>query len=246
MQLLLFSYLTIACFSASLFFLYKKRFAAEKYCAAGGCLFCGLILVILMTAKGNLPVFGDFESSMCVTGVLGILVLFCSPRQNAGTTARGWAYGFILVLLLLSLYYPKVPSPDEHNHQYIWVIFFHGFRRIALAAMLFSSCFYIQYRKNRRRGVPASMFSHQGRNYLLAAAICFLVSEYAGMIWCQNGWGDFWHWSNAFFQSTLVLLYLMAAFHIPGRNGNFDRARSLIGSLSGVFFLTMMMIRSLI
>ncbi|MDD2389640.1 MAG: hypothetical protein PHP23_07915 [Desulfobacterales bacterium] len=203
-------------------------------------------MATLLVAKGNLPVFGDFESLVFVTFILCILVAFCSPRLDSGTSVRWWGYVFILILLLFSLHYPKGPSPDEHNHHYIWVILFHCFRRLALATMLFSSCFYIQYRKDRRRGITVAIFNHQGRNYLLLSAVCFLSSEYSGMIWCQNGWGDFWHWSNAFFQSTLVLLYLMTAFHIPGKNGDFDRARSLFGCLSGPFFLAMMMIRSLI
>jgi len=241
-----FLYLTIACFLLALLFLYVKKITAEKYCSRAGFTFCGLTLATLLITRGNLPVFGDFESLVFVTFILGAFVSFCSPRHASGTFARCWAYFFILALLLFSLHYPKDPPSNQHIQHYIWAIYFLAFRKVALAAMLFSSCFYTQYRKDRRRGINDPIFSHLGRNYLLLSAICFLISEYTGMIWCQNGWGDFWHWSNAFFQSTLVLLYLMTVFHIPGRNGNFDRVRSLLGCLSGPLFLFMMMIRSLI
>jgi len=246
MQLLIFFYLTITCFFLALFFLLARQFTAEKYCSKAGCAFCALTLATLLIAKGNLPIFKDFESLIFITCILGTLVLFCSPRHGSGTSVRFWGYGFILGLLLLSLCYPKGPSPDGYIQHYIWSIFFLCFRQVALAAMLFSSCFFIQYRKDQRLEIKNPISSHPGRNYMLLSAVCFLISEYAGMIWCQKGWGDFWQWSNGFFQSTLVLLYLMTAFHIPGRNGNFDRARSLIGSLSGIFFLTMTMLRSLI
>jgi len=58
--------------------------------------------------------------------------------------------------------------------------------------------------------------------------------------------GRFLSLEQRFFHSTLVLLYLMIAFHIPGRNEHATRTRSLIGGLSGVFLLAMTMIRGLL
>jgi hypothetical protein len=88
-----------------------------------------------------------------------------------------------------------------------------------------------------------SLISHQGRNYLVLGAVFFLSAEYVGIIWCQNGWGDFWMWSQNFLQSTLIVLYLMLALHIPGKSRKSEHIRSVIGGLSGYFMLTLTLLR---
>jgi hypothetical protein len=75
--------------------------------------------------------------------------------------------------------------------------------------------------------------------------VFFLCSEYSGMIWCQKGWGDFWHWSATFFQSTLIILCLMFAFHIPGKNHRSDDIRSVIGAVTALVMLTIQVTKGL-
>ena len=238
--------LTAVCFASALFLLQTQRYSAEKYALWAGCACSASALAALIQGSGRVPVFEDFESMLLVTFLLGGLIAFCSPRGDSGTTVRRWGYIFVLILLCFCLISPESHGQNEYLHHHGWVILFHVFRRIALALMLFASGFFFQHRKNGRKTVSDPAWHHLGRNYLILGAICFLISEYSGMIWCQIGWGDFWHWSSVFFHSTLVLLYLMIAFHVPGRNENAARIRSLLGGLSGVFFLAMTMIRSLL
>ncbi len=246
MQPVSFFCLTLICFVSALFCLHTRRFSLEKYSLWAGCACSASALAAMTYAGSRIPVFTDFESMLLVTFILGILISFGTSHDDSDTELRRWGYVFILILLSFCLFCPQSNGQNEYQYRHLWVILFHAFRRISLALMLFSSCHFFQHRKTGRKHFSDPAWHHRGRNYLILGAICFLISEYSGMIWCQQGWGDFWHWSNVFFQSTLVLLYLMIAFHIPGRNENAARIRSLLGGLSGVFLLTMTMIRSLL
>ena len=139
--------------------------------------------------------------------------VFRSPKPGPGP-------GF-LVLFSVGLFLDKTPAASGFNHSYPWVIGFHGFRIATLAALLVASAHFLAVRHLlKTAGAGASRILHPGRNYLLLAAVLFLTAEYCGLVWCQNGWGDIWHWSPGFFQSTLILLYLMVAFHVPPPMGS--------------------------
>ena len=86
---------------------------------------------------------------------------------------------------------------------------------------------------------------HQGMNFLILSSVTFLIAEYVGILWVQKGWGDFWMWSSGFFSSTLIVLYLMLAFHIPGKGRRSEGVRSVIGGLSALIMLTVVILRSL-
>jgi hypothetical protein len=144
-----------------------------------------------------------------------------------------------LILLLI----PKTPAPDQFDHDDLYVISFFGFRLLALGVMLFSSAQFIRATMVLKK---RHEYIRMGRDYLLLGTMFFLISEFAGILWCQNGWGDFWHWGRGFFQSTLILIYMMFVFHIPGKNSNSDRLRILAGSVSGFFVMTLMLIRHLL
>jgi hypothetical protein len=140
---------------------------------------------------------------------------------------------------------PKEASVRVYDHGYVYIVMFHAFRYIALALMLLATAWFIQFIIRREMDERTSMLAHYGRNYLLLAAVFYLMGEYIGIIWCQKGWGDFWMWSKTFFQSTFVVLYLMLAFHIPGKGRKAEDIRCVIGGLSGLFFLTLTIMRSM-
>ena len=56
-------------------------------------------------------------------------------------------------------------------------------------------------------------------------------------IFCLMGWGDFWRWNYNFLSSALIVLYLMLAFHIPGKGRFSMRVRSLVGALTSLVML---------
>jgi len=201
-------------------------------------------LALLAVSSGNLPVFELFESFLSATFVLGFLGLFCARPENRIPDIRTRVWLEILLLLLITLFSDKSASHDVYDHDNLYIALFHGLRIVTLSVMLFSSALFIQFRVERKRGVPANGTSHKGRNFLLLGAVIFLSAEYVGIIWCQSGWGDFWHWSAGFFQSTLIVLYLMLTFHVPGKTHRAENIRSLLGGMSGFFVLGMMLIRS--
>ena len=242
-----FSYLAAFIFYVSTFALrlFDLR-RAEQWVGLLALIANAACLTLLTVSSGNFPVFELFESFLLATFVLGLLGLFCVKPENPIPDTRTWVWLEILLLLFIILFSTKSASPAVYDHNYLYIVLFHGLRIITLSVMLFSSALFIQVRVERKRGVSANGTSHKGRNFLVLGAVLFLAAEYVGILWSQNGWGDFWHWNAGFFQSTLIVLYLMLVFHVPGKNARTENIRSLLGCMSGLFVLGMILIRSLI
>ena len=204
-----------------------------------------LVLLFTVISSGHFPFFNVFECLLFVTFILGGLGLFCSQTEKHRLDVRSWVWIEILFLLTIALFFPKEPSFYRPNHTFLWVVLFHGFRELALATTLFSAAHFIRFRLARRRKQLKNHIFVLGRNFLLLSTVFFLCSEYSGMIWCQKGWGDFWHWSATFFQSTVIIFYLMFAFHIPGKNHRSDDIRSVIGAVTALVMLTVQVTKGL-
>jgi len=213
-------------------------------------------LVLITVSSGHLPVFELFESFLLTAFILGILLLFSivygrgfiRNTPNAETDARivagTWVLLEILFLLAVTLFFPKTASPSVYDHDNIYILLFFSFRIISLGTILFSSAQFIQFRREPQKGKCKNKLLQQGRNFLLLGTLLFLISEYAGIIWCQNGWGDFWHWNAGFFQSALIVFYLMVFFHIPhDSNKKTEGIRSVIGAMSGLFMAVCIILR---
>lgn len=216
----------------------------EMLACAGAVILSLFELIILYLISGNLPVFNIFESFMLMSFIMSSIGLLVFFRGEPGLKVRRWIWMEILILFILMLFFPKEASLPAYDHSYIYIILFHGFRCVSLALMLIATAWFIQFIIQRETNERTSLLAHKGRNYLVLSAIFFLMAEYVGIIWCQNGWGDFWTWSQAFFQSTLVVLYLMLAFHIPGKGRRSEDIRCLIGGLNSVFVLVLTLMRS--
>ncbi len=205
----------------------------------------GWALALIVIRSGRLPVFNVFESFLLVSFILGLMGLVTRDWGKGKPTAGTWLWLETVILLGLLWFVPRSPSVTRYDYDYSCIVLFHGMRDAALALVLFSSSHFIQSRLEGVKSDLGSRHLHQGRNYLLSGAICFLISEFVGIIWCLNGWGDVWRWNTAFFQSTLIVLYFMLAFHVPGRNRYAENAKSLIGSMGGFFMLILMAVRGL-
>ena len=243
-NLLYYIYLAVFLLYASTFalaFLNLKK--AEKWLGLIALTANAAVLTLIVVSSGHLPVFNLFESFLLVIFVLGGLGIFCSKPEDAFPCVRIWIWLEIMVLFGITFFSSKTPSFFSYAHDNLYVVLFHAFRIVALALALFSSAQFIQFRVERNRDAPANELSNTGRNYLLLSAIFFLAGEYVGIIWCRNGWGDLWRWSAGFFQSTLIVLYLMLVFHIPGKNYRSESFRSLLGGMSGFVMLTLTLIR---
>jgi hypothetical protein len=207
--------------------------------------FNGVILAVVWGVSGHPPVFEGLGGLLFPAVVLGILGSFkgASGEQEAG--AKPWVWLEILLLFSIALFFPKESPPYRFHHADPWVILFHGCRGLALGFALFSAAHFIPFRFQPGRRRANNPLFRQGRNFLLLSALAFLCGEYAGIVWCQNGWGDFWHWSPAFFQSTLIILCLMFAFHVPGKNPRSDDLRSVIAIFTPVLMLTVAVVKGL-
>jgi len=204
----------------------------------------GVVLTLILLQSGHIPVFNIFESFLFTTFIMGVIGLFAITPGVYVDKIRSWVWLEILILLCITLFSPKESALSIYNYGYIYIILFHVFRYSSLALMLDSSAYFIQFIIQREKDERTSFLSQQGRNFLLLSAVIFLMSEYVEIIWCQNGWGDFWMWSQTFFQSTFIVLYLMLAFHIPGKGKYLEDIRSLIGGLTGFVVLTLTIVRS--
>lgn len=204
-----------------------------------------LVLVVLIILSGHGPFFELFESFLLVTFILGCLGFFYPETGDRRPGLRMWVWMEILLLLTIALFFPKRPSPALYDRTYLYLYLFFGLRKIALSALSFAAAQFIQFRVERKRGVRGKSRFQKGRNFLLLGTLIFLMAEYSGIIWCQNGWGDFWHWNGGFFQSTVIVLYLMLTLHLPGKGRQSEGIRSLIGGMSACLMLTLMILRHL-
>ena len=240
-------YAALICHGAGLVLSARSRPKAAKglYVSALVAAFAALCRIV--DTNGQFPVYTLFESLLVAAWIIQFWLVF-RPLNPWGLPApAAWAGGEILILLGICFFLDKVPAASGFNHSYPWVIGFHGFRVASLAALLLASAHFLAGRHLlKTTGPGSSQVLHSGRNYLLLAAVLFLTAEYCGLVWCQNGWGDIWHWSPGFFQSTLILLYLMAAFHVPPKWAHARRVRTFLGATGGFFVLGMMLLRSLI
>ncbi len=237
----------------SIFALYLILFAAhicglkviEKLICAAASASVLFVLVRLYAGSGNLPVFNIFESFMLISFILSVTGFIILLKGGYGSKVLKWIWMENILLVFILLAYDKESSLRLYVYQNNWVILFHSFRCISLALMLIATAYFIQFIIQREMDERTSLLSHMGRNSLLLSAVFFLSAEYVGTVWCQAGQGDFWMWSQTFFQSTLIVLYLMLAFHIPGKSRRSEDFRCIVGGLSGVFMLTLTVIRSL-
>lgn len=211
-----------------------------------------LVLLLITIPSGHFPFFNVFEGLLFVTLILGGLALLCGQTEKEALDVRSLVWIEILFLLGIVFFFPKEPSPCRPNHTYLWVVLFHGFRETALATMLYSAAHFLLYRLTPNRGshrnLPGKTLRNhilQGRNFLLLSAVFFLCAEYFGMIWCQKGWGDFWRWSEPFFTSTLIILWLMVVFHIPGKSRRSDDIRAIVGATTCLLMLIVRIARGL-
>ena len=203
-----------------------------------------MTLVFRARESGQCPVFSLFDSLLLTALILGLLYVFFARSRESTPDIGKWIWAEVIILFCVALFSDKNPAPTAYVPGFIYVPLFHGFRIIALSLAFLSTGFFIQFLFEGIRNKRANWCEHQGRNYLILAAVLFLLGEYVGIFWCHAGWGDIWMWSEGFFQSTIIVLYLMLTFHIPVRGRRSEVVRSLVGATNGPVMLILMVIRS--
>jgi hypothetical protein len=185
---------------------------------------------------GRPPLFGPFEASIYIVGVMGILALVF--QKNAGTLAGFSLFNSLGVLIILCIQWNKPMGLNDDYFMYgnPWVNLFFNFRLLAAALLAHGASQYLAHLLGKQ---DAETLSMGGRNTLLAGACLYLFSEWAGSLWCLNWFGDSWQWSRGFFKSAILFLLVMAACHLaPGLARN-KFTRGICGALPGMFIVWM-------
>jgi len=185
-----------------------------------------------------------FESFLLAVFMLVVLTLVFTEQGPERLCIRTWIWAEVILLFGILLFYPKTRAPERFYDKDLYVVLFHVGRAAALAVMLSASGFYAEFLRTFRRSASQDDLLHMGRNFLVLGTILFLISEYAGILWCLNGWGDFWRWNYGFLSSAFIMLYLMLVFHLPGRGLVSQRMHSIMGAMNSLVFLGITVSRS--
>ena len=192
------------------------------------------VLVSYSLQFGRLPVFNSIETLSFTAFAVGLLTLISYWRNPNQISGQRWALVIVVLLLVAALLWPSSPPCFDYNHSYSYAVAFHLFRRLALALSLFASALFLSALVTTSTAIQsAAQLRFQGRNTIMVAVLFYLLSEDVGIIWCLRGWGDIWHWSSGFMISTMVLVYLMLALHLPGGSRKPGLWYSLVGFSCG-------------
>jgi len=187
---------------------------------------------------GHIPVFTSVETLSFTAFIIGLLTVASGQCSFNQVLTRRWSLTIIVFLLTAATLWPSAAPCFDYNHNYSYAIAFIFFRRLALALALFASAIFMNALSNQNSASQrTAKLSYQGRNALMTAVILYLISEDIGIIWCLNGWADVWHWSPGFIVSSMIPLYLMLPFHLPGGNRKAGLWYSLTGLSCGPLML---------
>lgn len=199
----------------------------------GTCL-AGILFICF--SVGRPPLFGPFEASIYMVGVMGILALVF--QKNAGPLSGFALFNSLGTLMILFIQWDKPMGLNDDYFMYgnLWVNIFFNFRLLTAAFLVHGASQYLAHLLGKQDTETLSM---GGRNTLLAGACLYLVSEWAGSLWCLNWFGDSWQWSRGFFKASILFLLIMAVCHLPPGLTRNKIARGITGTLPGIFILWM-------
>jgi hypothetical protein len=197
---------------------------------------CFFGILFIGFSVGRPPLFGPFEASIYIVCVMGILAWIF--QKNASHQSRFSLFNSLgaLMILLIQWNKPMALNDDYFMYGNLWVNIFFNFRLLTAAFLAHGASQYLAHILERQ---DAEMLVMGGRNTLLAGACLYLVSEWAGSLWCLNWFGDSWQWSRGFFKASILFLLIMAVCHLPPGLTRNKIARGITGTLPGIFILWM-------
>jgi len=197
-------------------------------------LICLAGILFIIFSLGRPPLFGPFEAAVYIVFVMGILALVF--QKNWGHQPEFSLFNSLLVLIILLSQLGKHMALNEDYFMYgnLWVNLFFNFRLLAAAFLAQGASQYLGHIFGKE-----DILSTAGRNTLLAGATIYLVSEWAGSLWCLNWLGDSWQWSKGFFKASILFLLIMAVCHLPPGLTRNKVVQGISGTLPGLFILWM-------
>jgi len=227
-----------------------KQVRWGKFVGFLGSAACGAGVTWLMFSEQRLPLFGALESVMYVSFVLTLLANFTLPRVEAVCKQRLTlvTHGVICLLLAVQATRPMAFNADFFMYDNLWVNLFFNLRLNAAGVLIWAAILFIvgvwfceaKDAKKTSGRATSDRLIHQGRNFLLAGIVVYLMSEWSGSLWCLNWLGETWQWSRGFLKAAIIFLLAMIASHLPISMGGLPRAKALFGICPGIYIFFML------
>ncbi|MDY0220624.1 MAG: hypothetical protein RBR67_05775 [Desulfobacterium sp.] len=227
-----------------------KQARWSKFAGLLGSVACGAGVAWLMFSEQRLPLFGAFESVMYVSFILTLFANFTLPRVEAACNQRLFivTHGVICLLLGVQATRPMAFNADFFMYDNLWVNLFFNLRLNAAGFLIWAAILFMvglrvcqgKDAKDRFDRATGDRLIHQGRNFLLAGIVVYLMSEWSGSLWCLNWLGETWQWSRGFLKAAIVFLLAMLASHLPLSLGGSPRAKALFGICPGIYIFFML------
>ncbi|WP_462324192.1 hypothetical protein [Desulfoplanes sp.] len=240
------TYLALGCFAISIPMVRIVSYQTARMAQTIGTVLCGVLVLLLVWTMQRLPLFGAFEALTYTAFIIGLLELF-PDASNSGSERRALITGVGTTLLLLPLVFRSdiMPQPNFFVYSSPLVACFFFCRLTALGIFADAAICYMTAVTAGDHIAVRTQDEARGRNFLLLGSVVFLVSEFAGSMWCYAGWGDSWHWSGNFFRSTMFFLLIMLGLHLPAKWKLHARLTSMVGSFTCLFIVVCVLVRQL-
>jgi hypothetical protein len=191
-------------------------------------------IVLIICIANRLPLYGPFESIMYISFLASVFGIRYYFERNKFKLAQLTTISIFLLMSLL-IFYPVKLNYDYFMYDNIWVILFFQLRLMAMSCFLYALIYYIA--ALRLTNSEQIQLCQYGRLLLLLGSGLFLGGEFAGTIWCFNGWADVWRWSKGFYRSASIFLLIMLVFHLPVKWRSDYKKRILLGIIAPVCVL---------
>lgn len=212
--------------SLGLYFLKKTDWADILFCVAF------LSHTISQVTRGW--IIGIFTPQALVEGVFFLpwcLALFAvSLRLTRNEPWSSYSIQYLLIpALLFALLYPKGVVPPSPLAQTIFAPLFFIFEAMGHTCFLLGGWFAFLFLKGR-------MEDDLYESFLIWGFVSYSVAQITGAIWCYQGWGTLFNWSERHLQSAALWCYYAAYLHMRFLSSMEGRMRAWF-SLAGVLFV---------
>jgi len=192
------------------------------YGIAAGFLVHTAAILARYLAVGNLPVAGDYETSLGGSWVIVALTLYLVTRHRALLGVGVATLPFSLLLLGFGVMRDPVLTPMAASVRSFWLYIHVLFAQIAFGAFAIAfglAVIYLLKGKNPERDFY-SRFPDLPRlddlmfRFLVFGFVTDAVMIASGAIWAKNLWGNYWSWDPVETWSLVTWLIYGLAIHL--------------------------------
>lgn len=212
----------------SALYIYSIIFKNEKildrlvYFTGGAFLLHTVAIIARYLAIGNLPVAGDYETSLGGSWIIVLFTLYLAFRYKRLKALGIATIPFSLLMLGFGVMRNPVLTPMSASVRSFWLYIHVFFAQIAFGAFTIAFGLAIMYIMKERN--PAGSF--YGRfpdirklddmmfRFLVFGFITDAIMIGSGSIWAKNLWGNYWSWDPVEVWSLVTFLIYGLAIHL--------------------------------